>query len=1210
MATPPSGGNYGQTAVGLGFATDAQVRECLVIQARMREMGIDEPLGEILVKKRYLTAPQHQAVLKKLGVHTSPIPGYTLHGKIGQGGMGAVYKATQNSVNRPVAVKILNPQAVKDPSFVARFVQEARAAGKLSHKNLIAAIDAGEAAGLYYFVMEFVTGRSCREILNVDGLFPEDRALELAIQMAEVLDYIHQNRLVHRDIKPENILLTPEGTVKLCDLGLAKSTATEEQSLTQTGFAVGTPFFMSPEQCRGDKDVDIRSDLYSLGATLYFLVTGKHPYEGKSAIDTMHLHQTAPVPDPRRAAPDLNEDFGRAIQKLMSKNRADRYAEPSQFRADLEKIRSGEAATEARKHAIRSHVQQKSHTVRTAAASRPAPRWPLAAAAGGAALLVGLVVALSGGKEPPPPLVRAPERPPPPISMPEPAPPKTALPAALERAREASARDPSDVVRLIPLYERAVEETKGTPFLNDARRVLDGLYRREREPVEARVREALAKEDFSNALSTLQSARDRHASADWTAPLDGRASEIRAEAARLYAPLRDSALAARRRGAEDEVRAASERVARWGLAEQRQDLDRALAAAAPAEKPAVPAPPVAKPWEDAMRLAAARDYGPAVAALETAGPDLAADLELLKGLSALHAEATQAIGRIARGQRLALAYLDEAGEPQKIDEAVHKADPHRIEFRKDGAAVVVEMGEVAGDSLAEAWKARTARKAWKDGRAAGLLCLLEGDGAAARRHLGPEELPEKYWALARRLEKERAKPDPALRGKEDEARRRYHAADRDAADPSGAADAVARFAELLRDFGETSFVRRNRAGIAARLDGAREFLLFADDLKGSGTFRLASHAKAAACWTSDADTEPAKRGENALDIAFSVLADTEYRCWVWAGACCVETFTFHAQAADAPDPSAAAPQPVKQTVSTVTRTHSSHSGPKQPSRWGWVPVPLPKYSSAGPRRVRLLTDQKGFSVGFAFVSALKTAPPKEPELRELEKARVEAAPRTPADPALVGWWKLDERAGTAAADASRNRNHGALRNGPAWAPGRIGGALSLDGSDDHVRIPESPSINSLGLQMTAAAWVHRFADQESYRLVLSRQLGVGDENQFWLGFRDGQAGVSVTTPKGTRNAIGRTVPVGEWFHLAGTYDGTTLRLYVNGTEAQSESHGGPLSTSDRSLMIGADEFDAMGSVQEVPKALLDEIRLYSRALSPTELAALAGARGK
>src|SRR5439155_18537992 len=150
------------------------------------------------------------------------------------------------------------------------------------------------------------------------GPLPENTALPVAMQMAEVLDHIHQHKMVHRDIKPENILVTAEGVVKLCDLGLAKSTTSIEQSLTQEGLAVGTPYFMSPEQIRGDKDVDIRADLYSLGATLYFLLTGKHPYEGKSAAETMSMHLKEGVPDPRKANTQIPVDLSWAIQKLVA----------------------------------------------------------------------------------------------------------------------------------------------------------------------------------------------------------------------------------------------------------------------------------------------------------------------------------------------------------------------------------------------------------------------------------------------------------------------------------------------------------------------------------------------------------------------------------------------------------------------------------------------------------------------------------------------------------------------------------------------------------------------------------------------------------------------------------------------------------------------------------------------------------------------------
>jgi serine/threonine-protein kinase len=385
--------SFGQTAVALGYVTDAQVAECIRIQAAVRQMGLDEHLGDILTKKGYLTPQHHSNVLKKLGVHTSPIPGYTIQGKIGQGGMGIVYKATQTSVNRVVAIKILSGNATKDKTYVARFLQEAQSAANLNHKNLIAAIDVGVSNGIYYFIMEYVTGKSCRDTMTANGgPVPEATALHVMMQMAEVLDHIHQHKMVHRDIKPENILLTPEGTVKLCDLGLAKSTTSMEQSLTQEGLAVGTPYFMSPEQIRGDKDVDIRADLYSLGATMFYMLTEKHPYEGKSAAETMSMHLKEAVPDPRRLNPHIREDLGWCIQKLMAKDRSHRYQTPGELLEDLKKIQSGTAAALARQHAQRVALHAKAHNTRQFVHKKQAPPWPMIA--GGAVLAAGIIVAV------------------------------------------------------------------------------------------------------------------------------------------------------------------------------------------------------------------------------------------------------------------------------------------------------------------------------------------------------------------------------------------------------------------------------------------------------------------------------------------------------------------------------------------------------------------------------------------------------------------------------------------------------------------------------------------------------------------------------------------------------------------------------------------------------------------------------------------------
>ena len=155
---------FGQAAVSLGFATEALLQECSAVQRKMRELGVDEPLGEIMIKKGLLTAQQHSQILKKIGVQVSPIPGYSLLSKIGQGGMGTVYKAMQGSVNRTVAIKIMAPHASKDPTFVARFRREAQAAASLNHPNIVAVYDWGEDGDDYFIVMEYVAGRTLREV--------------------------------------------------------------------------------------------------------------------------------------------------------------------------------------------------------------------------------------------------------------------------------------------------------------------------------------------------------------------------------------------------------------------------------------------------------------------------------------------------------------------------------------------------------------------------------------------------------------------------------------------------------------------------------------------------------------------------------------------------------------------------------------------------------------------------------------------------------------------------------------------------------------------------------------------------------------------------------------------------------------------------------------------------------------------------------------
>ena len=258
--------------------------------------------------------------------------------RIGQGAVGAVFKARQLSMDRLVAVKVLKPRLAEDPGYVERFWREARAAARLSHPNIVLAIDAGEAAGYYYFVMEYVEGHPV-SLLRKAAVFEEKRALEIARQVAEALDYAWtEERIVHRDIKPGNIIITPDGTAKLADLGLAHDVLAADDADDPDGAVLGTPLYVAPEQIRRAPDLDVRCDLYALGATLFHMVTGRPPYRGSDskAIIRKHIHQ--PVPDPREFRPELSDGIAHIITTLLAKDRDERYPDADALIADIDAV--------------------------------------------------------------------------------------------------------------------------------------------------------------------------------------------------------------------------------------------------------------------------------------------------------------------------------------------------------------------------------------------------------------------------------------------------------------------------------------------------------------------------------------------------------------------------------------------------------------------------------------------------------------------------------------------------------------------------------------------------------------------------------------------------------------------------------------------------------------------------------------------------------
>ncbi|MCE9584645.1 MAG: serine/threonine protein kinase [Planctomycetes bacterium] len=342
-----------ETLRSRGYCTDPQLQEGLEIQQKMRDMGISpKPLAEILLDKGYLTKDQFREVSQKplhdkASLDKDSIPGYELMKKIGQGGMGAVFQARQLSMDRVVALKVLPPKLAKDPNFRERFLREARAVAKLNHENIIQGIDVGISNGLYYFVMEFVDGRTVSKHLAETTTLPEKDALRICGQIARALEHAWRHKLVHRDVKPENIMTTGEGVAKLCDLGLAKQ-ETGDVGLTQAGLSVGTPNYISPEQARGEADVDIRSDLYSLGASLYHMLTGKVPFDGTVPSVVMTKHITEELVPPSKHRADLSPEAVAIVMKAMQKRREDRYQEPSQMAADLEAAATGKPLIHAK----------------------------------------------------------------------------------------------------------------------------------------------------------------------------------------------------------------------------------------------------------------------------------------------------------------------------------------------------------------------------------------------------------------------------------------------------------------------------------------------------------------------------------------------------------------------------------------------------------------------------------------------------------------------------------------------------------------------------------------------------------------------------------------------------------------------------------------------------------------------------------------------
>jgi serine/threonine-protein kinase len=266
---------------------------------------------------------------------------YALRGLIGQGGMADVELAHDQVLDREVAVKLLHSRYSDDPSFRERFKREARAAASLNHANMVAVYDTGEEDGRPFIVMEYVAGRTLRDVMRGEGILPQ-RAAEIAGDAALALHYAHERGLVHRDVKPANIMISNEGQVKVTDLGIAR--AVNAETVTQTAAVFGTAAYIAPEQAQG-LDVDARTDVYSLGVVVYEMLTGQQPFTADSPIALAYKHVSEDPTRPATINPEINPALEAVVLKAMAKNPDNRYRTARDFSDDLQRAVRGERVT-------------------------------------------------------------------------------------------------------------------------------------------------------------------------------------------------------------------------------------------------------------------------------------------------------------------------------------------------------------------------------------------------------------------------------------------------------------------------------------------------------------------------------------------------------------------------------------------------------------------------------------------------------------------------------------------------------------------------------------------------------------------------------------------------------------------------------------------------------------------------------------------------
>ena len=321
-----------------GIASQKHLKDAKRIQKAMMQKGKEMSLAEVMLAKRYITITQLKRARPEGEVRDimPEVDGYEIIKKIRKGGMGTVYKARQLSMDRVIALKILAPELTDDETYVKRFITEAKAVAKLNHENIVSGYDAGQSNGYYFFNMEYINGETILEIMRREKKLLVPFALKITYQTTKALEHAAKHNIIHRDIKPGNIMINHQGVIKLCDLGFAKTSNID--LLTKKGTTLGTPYYMSPEQCRGLDNIDCRSDIYSLGATLYHMLVGRVPFSGKTASEILKKHLIEELVIPHDVRATISEQVCHVIEKMMAKKAENRYLNPRELLNELEPV--------------------------------------------------------------------------------------------------------------------------------------------------------------------------------------------------------------------------------------------------------------------------------------------------------------------------------------------------------------------------------------------------------------------------------------------------------------------------------------------------------------------------------------------------------------------------------------------------------------------------------------------------------------------------------------------------------------------------------------------------------------------------------------------------------------------------------------------------------------------------------------------------------